>query len=122
MEEKIGDRIGEIIKSKGLNFRSLSNIIPYTDVQIGRIIKNESIPKVEFIQHLCNNFPDVDIHWLITGEKKEIPSLEAEDLEKISKILYDHWDQFIEIRLFKALFESKAATWALTIQSNRDKS
>lgn len=120
MEEKIGDRISQIIKSKGLNFRSLSKLIPYTDVQIGRIVKNESSPRVEFIQNLCEIFPDIDTHWLITGDKKEIYNLETEDIENITRLLYDNWDKFAEIRLFKALFESKAATWALSIKSNRD--
>ncbi|CAL2077392.1 protein of unknown function [Tenacibaculum sp. 190524A02b] len=64
---KIGDRVKEVLSIKKLNYRSLSMEIPYSDVQIRRICLNESIPKVDFIHHICKKFPDINIAWLING-------------------------------------------------------
>lgn len=117
----IGDRIKEVISSKGLNYRSLSQLIPYSDVQVRRICLNESIPKVDFIQHLCNIFPDLDANWLITGKKGNISShkISEDEIEQISIKVFDNWDLLMKDRLFKANFESKAASWALKIKNQQ---
>ncbi len=116
----IGDRIKHVMNEKGLNYRSLSKLIPYSDVQVRRICLNESLPKIDFVQHFCNIFPDVDVTWLVTGnqlaEKKEITS---DEIEAISIKLFDKWDEFMKNRLFKANFESKAASWALKIRNEK---
>lgn len=115
----IGNRIKEVLINKGLNYRSLSKILPYSDVQIRRICLNESIPKVDFIQHFCNIFPEVDINWLITGAEttKSKTKKTSSEIEAISIDVFDNWDLFMENRLFKANFESKAASWAMKLKS-----
>ncbi|MDB0600479.1 helix-turn-helix transcriptional regulator [Tenacibaculum maritimum] len=118
--KEIGDRIKHIMNKKGLNYRSLSRLMGCSDVQVRRICLNESLPKIDFIQHFCNIFPDVDVTWLVTGnqlvEKKEITSNE---IEVISIKLFDKWDEFMKNRLFKANFESKAASWALKVSNEK---
>lgn len=109
----IGKRIGEIMSQKGLNYRSLSKILGCSDTHIGRIIKDESTPRVDFIQHFCMTFSDVDVNWLITGIKSEANHPKELDYESLAKIVFDDWDELMKIRLFQATFESKAASWAL---------
>ncbi len=117
-----GKRLEEIMISKNLNYRSLGAVLNYSDTQIGRIIKDGSMPRIDFVQHFCNEFQDVDIKWLITGVKTEAVSIKNnQDYENISKIVFDDWDELMKIRLFKATFESKASSWAFQTSSNRDK-
>lgn len=113
---KIGDRINKIMTNKGLNYNSLSKITGYSDVQVRRICLNESVPKVDFIQHICSLFPDVDVEWLITGKsKKKTDKLSSDELEEFAITVFDNWEELMKSRLFKANFESKAASWALKL-------
>ncbi|MCD8435854.1 helix-turn-helix domain-containing protein [Tenacibaculum dicentrarchi] len=122
---KLGERVKNFIESKGLNYRTLSVLIPYSDVQIRRICLNESKPKVDFFQHLCNVFPkEIDLDWMLNGIKKEkLPMPNEKDIldtEILSKIIYDNWEELLKDRLFKSNFESKAATWAIKIKKEAD--
>lgn len=114
----IGDRIKEVLNKKGLNYRSLSKLLPYSDVQVRRICLNESVPKVDFVQHFCILFPDIDVKWLISGVENNTDKtkITPTEVEVISINIFDNWDLFMKNRLFKANFESKAASWAMKLK------
>lgn len=114
----IHKRIEGIMIDKGLNFRSLSKLIGYSDTQTRNVVLGKSIPKVDFIQNLLRVFPEIDVKWLITGEesKNKTKKITSNDIEAISINVFDNWDLFMQDRLFKANFESKAASWALKIK------
>ncbi|MBE7649253.1 helix-turn-helix domain-containing protein [Tenacibaculum finnmarkense] len=121
----LGKRVKQFIDKKGLNYRTLSMAIPYSDVQIRRICLNESKPNVDFFQHLCNIFPgEIDLNWMLNGIKEEkLPMPNEKDrlnTEVLSKIIYDNWEELLKDRLFKSNFESKAATWAIKIKKDFD--
>lgn len=66
----LGERIEKIMKDNDLNYRTLGLKIKYSDVQVRKIIKNESIPKIDFVQSLIRIFPSVSADWLLFGEEK----------------------------------------------------
>lgn len=117
----IHERIEVIMKEKGLNYRSLSKLINYSDTQTRNVVIGKSIPKVDFIQNLVRVFPDVDLNWLITGCKSNNNTkIAPTNVEAISIDIFDNWSLFMKNRLFKANFESKAASWALKVKKEHD--
>ncbi|TDQ27686.1 helix-turn-helix domain-containing protein [Tenacibaculum caenipelagi] len=115
---EIHNRIEQIMNSKGLNYRSLGILIGYSDSQTRNVVLGKSIPKVDFIQSLLRVFPEIDVKWLITGEESNFNQKEIapNNIEAIAISVFDNWDIFMKDRLFKANFESKAASWALNIK------
>ena len=65
----IKERIKQIAKNKGISYEKLYKIIEMTDggfkgSAIKRPINSDAIVK------LYTKYPDINLHWLITGEKK----------------------------------------------------
>lgn len=107
------ERLKKIMDEKGLNYRSLSKLIPYTDVQIRRIALGESNPKIDFLQHLCSVFPETDLNYLVNGVKPENYELNIESVNQFGKVALTDWDSLMKNELFQAAFEKNAAIWAL---------
>lgn len=63
----IGQRLKSIMDYKRLNYSKLGRELGYSDVQIGKIVKGDSIPKYDFIQSLYRFVPNLNLDWLLTG-------------------------------------------------------
>lgn len=66
--QHIGFRLRAIIEYYGMNVRTFELKINAANGSIGKIIKSGSSIMSETLQRMSIEFPDLNIHWLITGE------------------------------------------------------
>lgn len=78
------ERFKEILDSKGMNARQLSESIGVLPSSISHILTGRNKPGVELLQKLLEKFPDLDIYYLLTGNRIVMKSLvEKSDNEVI---------------------------------------
>lgn len=53
MGKKLGERIGEVLKKRGMQQKDLANIIGVTEVVISRYITGERTPKPEMLANIA---------------------------------------------------------------------
>lgn len=80
----IKERFKQVAKNQGISYEKLYEIIEMTDGSfkgsaINRPINSDAIVK------LYTFFPDINLHWLITGEKKREENRVLEEPEAIYK-------------------------------------
>lgn len=68
------ERFKEILDSKGMNARQLSESIGVLPSSISHILTGRNKPGVELLQKLLEKFPDLDIYYLLTGNRKVMKS------------------------------------------------
>lgn len=108
----ISERFNEIMIQKNLNYSSLGDIIGYSDVAVGKIIKGKNKPKFEAIKSVLESFPDVSAKWLVLGvgdmRCKLIKEKELKDFHPLE--IVEHIDKeqrkFSRLRLFQKLILS----------------
>lgn len=100
---KIGDRIKEIMIAKRLTQRELGELMNYTDVAIGKIIKNSSEPKFGVMNTILVNFPDVSAKWLMTGEGKMLGELTFNNNVEIVRYISENRKEFLNMKSFNSL-------------------
>ena len=82
------DRLIEFMEMKQLNARQLSEKIGVQPSSISHILTGRNKPSVDLLEKLLKHFPDIDIHYLLTGEKRNLvkPLQErSSDLKEISE-------------------------------------
>lgn len=100
---KIGDRFEEIIAQNRLNYRSLSNKLGFSDTAIRKIAKGINEPKFEVLVAVHREFPNVNLHWLITGEGS-INGIRG-DFEDVLKFLEENMGELVNYPRFQKIME-----------------
>jgi transcriptional regulator with XRE-family HTH domain len=100
MELTIGDRIDKIKSYKGLNYSKLGKILGYSDVQMGNICKNKSLPKVDIINKIKENFPEINLEWVLFGKSEMIKSSKV----NVKKDATNDFDSDTILTLLELLF------------------
>ncbi len=67
MEQKINERLREIMEKNGLNYRSFGKKLGYSDVAIAKLINGKSKPKFDFLLAILESDPLINPEWLLTG-------------------------------------------------------
>lgn len=70
------ERIKEIILQKGLSPSGFADAIQVQRSSISHILNGRNKPSLELIQKIITAFPDIDIEWLLTGQKSSIKEKE----------------------------------------------
>ena len=78
----IAKRIAEIMKKKKISASDLSKKINVQKSSISHILSGRNKPSLDFVVKLSDSFSDINVEWLINGEKSTTPSLNSKLLEK----------------------------------------
>ena len=109
METTVNQRVGEIMNFYNLNKNSFAKAVNTVQPSISKIIMGASKPSFELLISIVENFKDINVNWLLTGEGKMLkekvnisidgkgltPELvmilkeQIEDLEKENSMLRD---------------------------------
>ncbi len=82
MENAINQRLKILIKNKGLNANSFANRIGVSAVVLYNILKGRNNPSYDIFYKILEEFPDVDLNWLVMGQENSNKSLNmVEDKE-----------------------------------------
>ena len=73
------ERVKEFLSSKGLNARQLAELIDVQPSSISHLLTGRNKPSVELLQKLLEKFPDLDIFYLLTGNKKVVSNVPGND-------------------------------------------
>lgn len=77
----IAERIKEIIEKNDLTASTFAEKINVGRSSISHILSGRNKPSLDFILNVMKEFPDVDLYWLMNGQKakasKEIKSTSA---------------------------------------------
>jgi transcriptional regulator with XRE-family HTH domain len=71
METTVGERIEEIIFRHKTNATELAQRVGMTRQTVSQIQRGEMKLTYNFVYGIAVNYPDVDIRWLILGERTE---------------------------------------------------
>jgi transcriptional regulator with XRE-family HTH domain len=68
------ERFRKLMGELGLTPSELADKIGIQRSSVSHILSGRNKPSIDFLEKLLNTFPDIDIHWLITGREsiKEI--------------------------------------------------
>lgn len=66
MKDNVYQRIKQIIEDKGLSVRQFERLCDFSNRYVKSLEK--SSPTLESLEKILATFPDVDRHWLLTGE------------------------------------------------------
>lgn len=80
-------RISALMKNKKMNKRSLSVLMGYSDVAVGKIINGKSKPKFEFLETLIRVFPDINPTWLLTGQGEMLNCSAGDNFSNVSNVI-----------------------------------
>ena len=93
-------RIIEIMKRKKINASDLSKKINVQKSSISHILSGRNKPSLDFVIKLSNSFDDINLDWIINGEKSTTPTVNTGTIEKnenpkkkITKIVLFYDDQ-----------------------------
>lgn len=62
------DRLKAIIDYKSKNQTEFAKKININRTTITSILRTDSSPNLELIDAITSNFPDINLHWLVTGQ------------------------------------------------------
>lgn len=63
------DRIQKIMQEKNLTASQFAEALGIQRSGLSHILSGRNQPSLEFVKKLIQRFPDVDLYWLLTGEK-----------------------------------------------------
>ena len=96
----IAKRIAEIMKKKKISASDLSKKINVQKSSISHILSGRNKPSLDFVIKLSNSFNDINLDWIINGEKSTPPTVNTGTIEKnenpkkkITKIVLFYDDQ-----------------------------
>lgn len=90
------DRLNQVINYVGMTVNSFANTINVSQSGLRQFLIGQSASvSTNLLQNLHKEFPQIDLHWLITGEGNMIRNME-EQKQKTYKIL-PLLDQIAEI-------------------------
>lgn len=64
---EIKERIKEVMNYKGISASEFAREIGVLRSAISHVISGRNKPGLEFILKILNRFPEIDTHWLLTG-------------------------------------------------------
>jgi len=79
---EIVDRIKKIMIERKMTASDLSKKIDVQKSSISHILNGRNKPSLDFVVKLSHSFNDINIDWLINGEKSTTPTLNSDLLEK----------------------------------------
>lgn len=112
MDNNIGDRISQIIKTLNIKQVDFAEAIKVNQSYISQLVVGKRVPSDRTISYICNEF-DVNEEWLRTGEGSMfIERTKDEELSYlIGKLLSEEEDSFKK-RLIAALLKLDESEWA----------
>ncbi|MBQ7819645.1 MAG: helix-turn-helix transcriptional regulator [Bacteroidales bacterium] len=92
MEEIVNQRIADVIKWSAMSQRKFAETIDISQMIISSLFTRGSKPSCEMMRKIVKAFPQIDAHWLLTGEGKmikeeenvQVVSVESEELPYIT--------------------------------------
>ncbi|MGC8866551.1 MAG: helix-turn-helix domain-containing protein [Bacteroidales bacterium] len=63
------ERIQKIMQEKNLSASQFAEALGIQRSGLSHILSGRNQPSLEFVKKLIQRFPDVDLYWLLTGEK-----------------------------------------------------
>ena len=80
--KKIAMKMTKIMKKKKISASDLSKKINVQKSSISHILSGRNKPSLDFVVKLSDSFSDINVEWLINGEKSTTPTLNSNLLEK----------------------------------------
>lgn len=74
------DRLEEFIKNQGISVRAFEQAISASDGMIRRAINNRTNIQSKWLCNIAENFPQLNLNWLITGQGEMLLSLPKESI------------------------------------------
>ena len=71
METTVGERIKKILFDNKINATELADKVGMKKQSVNQIINGSMKLTYNFVYGIANNYPDVDLRWLILGERTE---------------------------------------------------
>lgn len=62
------ERLSQFIKNQGISVRYFEQIISASDGMIRRAITNKTDIQSKWIKNIADNYPDLNLEWLLTGK------------------------------------------------------
>lgn len=75
------ERLQEFIKNQGLSVRSFEQAISASDGMIRRAINNKTDIQSKWLSKIADNYPQLNLNWLITGKGDMIISTQNTDMK-----------------------------------------
>lgn len=75
------ERLQEFIKNQGLSVRSFEQAISASDGMIRRAINNKTDIQSKWLSKIADNYPQLNLNWLITGKGDMIISTQNTDIK-----------------------------------------
>jgi len=76
------EKLKIIIDNEGLTASKFSEKIGVQRSSVSHILSGRNKPSLDFVVKLSDSFSDINIDWLIHGEKSTTPTLNSDLLEK----------------------------------------
>jgi transcriptional regulator with XRE-family HTH domain len=67
---EIADRLKKMIREFGHTPASFADEIGVQRSSVSHVLNGRNKPGLDFIQKIAMHFPEMDVHWFITGEAK----------------------------------------------------
>ncbi len=80
----ISERIKVLIEELGLDAKTFATTLNINPSSISHLTSGRNKPSFDFLQRIAQEFPEIDIHWLLTGKGKLFKS-ETENYVKQKK-------------------------------------
>lgn len=74
------ERLKEFIERQNLNARQFAEILGVQPSSISHILTGRNKPGVELLEKMLRSFPELDIHYIITGIKSTVVKRDTEVL------------------------------------------
>ena len=82
--EEIGQRLKQILNDVGLNTAAFAEKVGIQRSSLSHLFSGRNKPSVDLLLKVKKQFPETDLEWLITGEKKrKSPKASIENQESI---------------------------------------
>jgi transcriptional regulator with XRE-family HTH domain len=65
----IPERINQILKDQGITPSVFADRIGVQRSNVSHVLSGRSKPGLDFLEKILNHFPELDAHWLITGNE-----------------------------------------------------
>lgn len=77
------ERLEEFIRNQGISVRSFEQTISASDGMIRRAINNKTDIQSKWLSKIADNYPQLNLNWLITGKGSMILSTQNKDTKEL---------------------------------------
>jgi len=117
--EQFGKRLEKIMNTYELTASAFADQIDVGRSSISHILSGRNKPSLDFILKIIDNFPEVELYWLLNG-KGSFPKKNAPQAEEVGKKeTPDLFDTDVNINTKKAPIEPADLHQRLSEKSNR---